>query len=87
MSNHFDRTVDKLTNTATSLGAAAISTVFNTDTSLEFFDPHFHVWDVSDQSNSGHDASILFAPNGMVKLLPAHMVKLLPAHMPYLGLS
>eukprot|EP00038_Savillea_parva_P000250 m.95106 g.95106 ORF g.95106 m.95106 type:complete len:309 (-) comp10087_c1_seq1:132-1058(-) len=29
---------------------------------MDFFDPHFHVWDVSEGTTSGHDAAILFAP-------------------------
>mmetsp|Transcript_33798 Transcript_33798/g.88786 ORF Transcript_33798/g.88786 Transcript_33798/m.88786 type:complete len:310 (+) Transcript_33798:140-1069(+) len=29
---------------------------------MDFFDPHFHVWDISDGTASGHDAKILFAP-------------------------
>lgn len=31
---------------------------------MDFFDPHFHVWDVSEGTASGHDASILFAQGG-----------------------
>ena len=26
---------------------------------MEFFDPHFHIWDLRDGTTSGHDASIL----------------------------
>jgi predicted TIM-barrel fold metal-dependent hydrolase len=39
----------------------------NDDSSIiSFFDPHFHVWDASDNnsSTSAHDATILFKPNG-----------------------
>ena len=31
---------------------------------MDFFDPHFHIWDLSEGTLSGHDASILFAPGG-----------------------
>ena len=31
--------------------------------SIEVWDPHFHIWDVSDDTKSGHDAEQLFAPN------------------------
>ena len=31
--------------------------------SIEIWDPHFHIWDVSENNNSGHDAAQLFAPN------------------------
>eukprot|EP00928_Gymnodinium_smaydae_P088612 TRINITY_DN72679_c0_g1_i1.p1 TRINITY_DN72679_c0_g1~~TRINITY_DN72679_c0_g1_i1.p1 ORF type:complete len:343 (+),score=57.13 TRINITY_DN72679_c0_g1_i1:76-1104(+) len=31
---------------------------------LGFFDPHFHIWDVSESTWSGHDAAILFKPGG-----------------------
>mmetsp|Transcript_106470 Transcript_106470/g.286317 ORF Transcript_106470/g.286317 Transcript_106470/m.286317 type:complete len:320 (-) Transcript_106470:189-1148(-) len=29
-----------------------------------FFDPHFHIWDVSESTQSGHDGKILFKPGG-----------------------
>ena len=29
---------------------------------LEIWDPHFHIWDVSENTQSGHDPSELFAP-------------------------
>ncbi len=31
---------------------------------MRLWDPHFHVWDVSDRTWSGHDPSQLFAPHG-----------------------
>jgi hypothetical protein len=31
---------------------------------MDFFDAHFHIWDLSEDTLSGHDASILFAPGG-----------------------
>jgi len=31
---------------------------------IDFFDPHFHIWDLSAGTESGHDASILFKPDG-----------------------
>ena len=31
---------------------------------MELWDPHFHLWDVSADTASGHDASELFAPDG-----------------------
>jgi predicted TIM-barrel fold metal-dependent hydrolase len=31
---------------------------------MRIWDPHFHVWDVSDRTSSGHDPSHLFAPQG-----------------------
>ncbi len=31
---------------------------------MRLWDPHFHVWDVSDRIWSGHDPSELFAPHG-----------------------
>ncbi len=31
---------------------------------MRLWDPHFHIWDVSDQTCSGHDPSQLFAPRG-----------------------
>ncbi len=31
--------------------------------SIEIWDPHFHVWDVAEDTRSGHDAEQLFAPN------------------------
>lgn len=31
---------------------------------MRLWDPHFHVWDVSDRTSSGHDQSQLFAPHG-----------------------
>ena len=30
---------------------------------MEIWDPHFHLWDVSENTLSGHDSSQLFAPN------------------------
>ena len=30
---------------------------------IEIWDSHFHVWDISENTTSGHDASQLFAPN------------------------
>ena len=30
---------------------------------MEVWDPHFHLWDVSENTLSGHDSSQLFAPN------------------------
>ena len=30
---------------------------------LEIWDPHFHIWDISRNTKSGHDASQLFEPN------------------------
>lgn len=32
------------------------------ETRIEFFDPHFHIWDVSEEGT--HDGSVLFAPAG-----------------------
>ena len=29
---------------------------------IEIWDPHFHIWDVSENTESGHDSSELFAP-------------------------
>ena len=29
---------------------------------VEIWDPHFHIWDVSENTESGHDSSELFAP-------------------------
>eukprot|EP00041_Stephanoeca_diplocostata_P011072 m.179905 g.179905 ORF g.179905 m.179905 type:complete len:312 (+) comp18401_c0_seq9:211-1146(+) len=34
-----------------------------TDTPIEFFDSHFHIWDLKEDAGSGHDPTILFAPN------------------------
>ena len=40
------------------------------DSPIPFFDPHFHVWDMTVEegsdniTKSGHDNSILFSPNG-----------------------
>lgn len=31
---------------------------------IEIWDPHFHLWDVSEKTISGHDSNQLFAPNG-----------------------
>eukprot|EP00931_Biecheleriopsis_adriatica_P010213 TRINITY_DN111300_c0_g1_i1.p1 TRINITY_DN111300_c0_g1~~TRINITY_DN111300_c0_g1_i1.p1 ORF type:complete len:338 (-),score=57.43 TRINITY_DN111300_c0_g1_i1:97-1032(-) len=31
---------------------------------LRFIDPHFHLWDISEGSTSGHEPSNLFAPDG-----------------------
>ena len=31
---------------------------------IEIWDPHFHIWDVSENTQSGHDSSQLFAPQG-----------------------
>ena len=31
---------------------------------LQIWDPHFHIWDVSPATKSGHDEKVLFAPNG-----------------------
>lgn len=31
---------------------------------MRFWDPHFHLWNVSEDSDSGHDATQLFAPQG-----------------------
>ena len=31
---------------------------------MEFWDPHFHIWDISSKTPSGHDPSVLFAPHG-----------------------
>lgn len=31
---------------------------------MRLWDPHFHVWDVSGRTGSGHDSSQLFAPHG-----------------------
>lgn len=31
---------------------------------LQFWDPHFHLWDISADSASGHDSAQLFAPAG-----------------------
>ncbi|MFZ8920984.1 MAG: amidohydrolase, partial [bacterium] len=31
---------------------------------MEFWDPHFHIWDISSETPSGHDPSVLFAPHG-----------------------
>ena len=30
---------------------------------IEIWDPHFHLWDVSEETISGHDSNQLFAPN------------------------
>ena len=30
---------------------------------MEIWDPHFHIWDISKNTKSGHDASQLFAPS------------------------
>jgi len=30
---------------------------------IEIWDPHFHIWDISESSKSGHDECNLFAPN------------------------
>jgi len=30
---------------------------------IEIWDPHFHLWDVSEDTISGHDSNQLFAPN------------------------
>ncbi len=30
---------------------------------IKIWDPHFHIWDVSDKTKSGHDSKQLFAPN------------------------
>jgi len=30
---------------------------------IEIWDPHFHLWDVSEDTVSGHDSNQLFAPN------------------------
>ena len=32
---------------------------------MDFFDPHFHVWDVAEGNTGGFDGSILFAPGGI----------------------
>ena len=42
---------------------------FADEEQLQFFDPHFHIWDLNvlpgtETTSSGHDASILFAPEG-----------------------
>ena len=29
---------------------------------VEIWDPHFHIWDVSEKTESGHDPSVLIAP-------------------------
>ena len=29
---------------------------------VEIWDPHFHIWDVSENTESGHDSSELFPP-------------------------
>ena len=29
---------------------------------VEIWDPHFHIWDVSENTESGHDSSELYAP-------------------------
>ena len=29
---------------------------------IEIWDPHFHIWDVSANTESGHDPSVLIAP-------------------------
>mmetsp|Transcript_131595 Transcript_131595/g.232568 ORF Transcript_131595/g.232568 Transcript_131595/m.232568 type:complete len:326 (-) Transcript_131595:69-1046(-) len=31
---------------------------------IPFFDPHFHIWDVSEATTTGHDGKILFQPDG-----------------------
>ncbi|MDG2196450.1 MAG: amidohydrolase family protein [SAR324 cluster bacterium] len=31
---------------------------------MEFWDPHFHIWDISLKTASGHDCNVLFAPHG-----------------------
>ena len=31
---------------------------------MRLWDPHFHLWDVSPGTTTGHDASELFAPDG-----------------------
>ncbi len=30
---------------------------------MEFWDPHFHIWDISSSTNSGHDSTVLFPPH------------------------
>ena len=30
---------------------------------MEVWDPHFHLWDVTENTQSGHDSSQLFAPD------------------------
>ena len=29
---------------------------------IEFWDPHFHIWDISENTKSGHDSKQIFAP-------------------------
>jgi predicted TIM-barrel fold metal-dependent hydrolase len=31
---------------------------------MELWDPHFHIWDISAKTQSGHDSSVLFPPHG-----------------------
>ncbi len=31
---------------------------------MKIWDPHFHIWDVSQTTTSGHDPEQLFAPEG-----------------------
>jgi len=47
--------------------AAQISKRPAADESAEpvpFFDPHFHIWNVSTTTTTGHDGKVLFAPDG-----------------------
>ena len=40
-----------------------MSTNNQKNNTIEIWDSHFHLWDVSENTTSGHDASQLFAPN------------------------
>mmetsp|Transcript_37672 Transcript_37672/g.59578 ORF Transcript_37672/g.59578 Transcript_37672/m.59578 type:complete len:335 (+) Transcript_37672:76-1080(+) len=55
---------------------------------IEFFDPHFHIWDISEESQSGHEPSNLFPPDGKKVFVKADYEALftgLPSELKHVG--
>jgi len=64
------------TTTVTHPDGTSITTVTTSPAPIEFFDPHFHIWDI--REGGTHDAKELFAPDGaelyVAEQLEKHLV-------------